>query len=73
MKVGQHFDMIIGDDMNSGNNSETPEACEKVYRHYQLNQAILDPGGIYGIVGTRYSTADVIGKILENEIQIGKR
>lgn len=70
VKVGQHYDVIIGDDLNSGNNSETPEGCEKVYKHYQMNTSILEPGGTYVVIGTRYSTADVIGKILENEIGI---
>lgn len=69
VKVGQHFSVIIGDDLNSGNNSMTPESCEKVVTHYRLNQAILDPGGIYVLIGTRYSMADLIGHVLENEIK----
>lgn len=68
VKVGQHYDIIIGDDLNSGNNSATPEGCQKVITHYRMNQAILDPGGVYVIIGTRYSAADLIGFILDNEI-----
>lgn len=68
VKVGQHFSMIIGDDLNSGNNSATPEARKKVITHYQMNQAILEPDGVYVIIGTRYATDDVIGWILDNEI-----
>jgi hypothetical protein len=68
VKVGQHYDVIIGDDMNSKKNSDTPEGAAKVVTHYQMNQAILEPQGIYAIVGTRYSAADVIGHVIENEI-----
>lgn len=68
VKVGQHFSKIIGDDLNSGNNSATPEARKKVITHYQMNQAILEPDGIYVIIGTRYAVDDVIGWILDNEI-----
>ena len=68
VKVGQHYSTIIGDDYNSGNNSLSADGRAKVIRHYQLNQSILDPGGKYVIIGTRYSVGDPIGFILENEI-----
>lgn len=69
VKVGQHYSVIIGDDMNSGNNSMNPEGCRKVIQHYQMNQAILDPDGIYVVIGTRYNQIDLIGHIIENEIK----
>lgn len=59
---------IIGDDLNSGNNSGTPEARRKVVQHYQMNTAILEPGGTYVIIGTRYAADDLIGWILSNEV-----
>lgn len=71
VKVGQHYSTIIGDDYNSGNNSQTVEGRQKVIRHYQLNQSILDPGGKYVIIGTRYSTDDIIGFVLSNELPKG--
>jgi len=64
VKVGAHFDVIIHDDMNSGNNSETVEMQEKVLRHYRMNFAILDPGGIMVVTGTRYCVLDIIGTVL---------
>lgn len=70
VKVGQHFSIIIADDMNSGNNSLTPENCKKVISHYQMNTAILEPDGIYVVIGTRYNQLDIIGHILENEIPL---
>ena len=68
VKVGQHYDVIIMDDMNSNNNSLTEEGRRKVVDHYRLNVAILDPGGIMVVIGTRYSEDDLIGHILKNEI-----
>lgn len=70
VKVGQHYDVIIGDDYNSPKNSNTPENRLKIIEHYRYNQAILDPGGIYVIIGTRYCSGDLIGNIIENEIEV---
>lgn len=67
-KVGQHYTIIIGDDYNSGNNSGTPEARQKIISHYKLNLAILEPNGTYVVIGTRYSVDDLAGFILENEL-----
>ncbi len=67
VKVGQHYSTIICDDLNSGNNSSSKEGCEKVITHYRMNQAILEPGGKLVVIGTRYSAADLIQFILDNE------
>jgi hypothetical protein len=68
VKVGQHYDLILYDDINSQNNSSTPEGQKKVIDHYRMNLAILDPGGEAVVIGTRYSEGDLIGWILENEL-----
>lgn len=68
VKVGQHYDVIIMDDMNSNNNSKTKEGREKVIDHYKLNMSILEPEGILVVVGTRYAENDLIGHILQNEL-----
>jgi hypothetical protein len=68
IKVGQHYDLIIADDLNSQNNSETTEGRKKVIRHYQMYTGLLDPGGQIVVIGTRYAVDDVIGHIIENEI-----
>jgi len=67
-KTGQHYDVIIGDDYNSPGNSGTPEGRQNVISHYQYNQSILEPNGIYVIVGTRYSEDDLIGWVIKNEL-----
>lgn len=69
IKVGQHYDLIIADDLNSQNNSETVEGRRKVIRHYQMYTGLLDPGGTVCVIGTRYATDDVIGHILSNEVK----
>lgn len=67
-KVGQHYDLIIHDDLNTDKNSNTPELCQKVIDHYRMNTSILEPGGTMVVIGTRYSENDVIQFILDNEI-----
>lgn len=64
-RIGQHYDLIIGDDMNSPANSETPEKCQKVIDHLRYNLNILNPGGEYVILGTRYAELDLIGFLLK--------
>ncbi len=64
-RVGQHYDLIIGDDYNSPANSETPEKCQKVIDHVRYNLNILNPGGEYLFIGTRYAERDVIGFFLK--------
>ncbi len=67
-KVGSHFDSIIMDDLNTDKNSTTPELRQKVFDHYRMNFAILDPGGDAALIGTRYSADDCIGRVLSEEI-----
>jgi len=69
-RVGQHYDVIVGDDYNSPSNSNNPENARKVVQHYKYNLSILEPDGIYVIIGTRYSEADLIGHVLSNELSI---
>ncbi len=69
-KTGSHFDIIICDDLNNEKNSATPELMGKVVKHYQMNYAILDPGGDSCVIATRYAALDVPGHILTNEIGV---
>lgn len=70
-KTGQHYDVIIHDDLNTEENSQNPEQRKKIIRHYQMNTSILEPEGTLVIIGTRYAVDDVIGFVLENEIGPG--
>lgn len=67
-KTGVHADVIIADDLNTPKNTNSPEMAEKVYQHYQYYTSILEPGGILVIIGTRYSNADLIGRVISNEL-----
>lgn len=67
-KTGQHYDLIICDDMNSDKNSGTKEACQKIVDHYRLNTSILEPGGTMVVIGTRYSANDLIQFIIDKEV-----
>lgn len=67
-KTGSHFDCIICDDLNNERNSATPELMEKVVKHYQMNFAILDPGGDVAVIATRYAALDIPGHILTHEL-----
>lgn len=65
-KVGQHYQLIIGDDYNSQQNSETPEKCQKVIDHTRYNLNILNPGGEYTWIATRYAERDIMGFLLND-------
>lgn len=69
-KVGQHFDVIIGDDYNSMANINTKENAQKVIDHFRMNTSILEPTGTYVVIGTRYAETDLIAHILNNEVNI---
>jgi len=71
-KTGQHYDLIIADDMNSPKNSHTPELCKRVIDHYRFYTSLLDPGAEKVIIGTRYSANDLIGFILETELSLSQ-
>lgn len=66
VKIGQHYDLIIGDDYNSPANSDTPEKCQKVIDHVRYNLNILNPSGEYVFIGTRYAERDVLGFLLKD-------
>jgi hypothetical protein len=67
-KTGQHYDLILADDMNSPANSNTPEGCQKVIQHYRYYTSLLDPGGVLAVSATRYSSLDLPQIILDNEV-----
>lgn len=69
-KTSQHYDVIIGDDLSSYQNTRNPELAQKTIDHYRLYTSLLDPGGTKVIIGTRYSEIDIIGFVIENELKI---
>lgn len=69
-KVGQHFDYVLMDDMNSDKNSNTEEGRQKIIDHYRMNISILEPDGTIVVTATRYASNDLVGFILETELGI---
>lgn len=70
VKVGQHYDTIICDDLNSPENSRSKERAAKVIQYYKYLLSILEPRGTLIITATRYSDLDLIGHILREELGI---
>lgn len=69
-KVGQHYDTIIFDDMNSNKNSATTEGRQKVIEHVRYAFSILEPGGTVVVTATRYAEDDLPGWILRDLLGI---
>lgn len=65
VKVGMHYDVVIGDDYHSEKNVTTKEQIDKVTQHIRLMSSILDPGAQYIIIGTRWDDKDAYGWIIE--------
>ena len=70
VKVGQHYDVILMDDVNSHKNSDTVDKANKVLNYYKYLISILEPNGLLAVIGTRYAQNDLIGHIIENECEI---
>lgn len=73
-KTSQHYDIASLDDISTPANIRTPELREKVISHYRYYQSLLDPYvGEMIVIGTRYHEGDLIGWIIENELDEGQR
>lgn len=68
-RVGQHYDLIICDDLHSQQNVSTPEQIVKVKKHFKLLFSLLDPGGQMIVIGTRWHFDDLYGEIIEKEME----
>ena len=68
-KVGQHYDLIIGDDIQGKTNSQTRDQIEKVINHVRAGYSLLNPQGMYLHPQTRWAFGDLGGYFEElNEI-----
>lgn len=68
-KTGQHYDIIINDDIVVRENVTTAEQIEKVMNFHRDCYALLDPGGIIIDVGTRWAMNDVYGQIINTNMK----
>ena len=69
VKVGQHYSIIILDDLNSAENSSSVEKCQKIIDYVRYLLSILNPGGTLVIVGTRYHERDLAGWVLRDILE----
>ncbi len=65
-KTSQHYDRIKQDDLVARRNIKTVAQRNKVREHYRYNLSLLDPFGVYEVIGTRWAMYDLYGWIEEN-------
>lgn len=63
--TGQHYDLILMDDLVNRENIGTEDQIEKVKQFYKDCQPLLDVGGRMVIIGTRWDYNDLYGWILD--------
>lgn len=68
--AGVAHNCIIADDLSSYQNCKNPDLAAKTIDHYRLYTSLLEPDGTTVVIGTRYSENDIIGFIIENELEI---
>jgi phage terminase large subunit-like protein len=73
-RTGQHYDVIIMDDLVSESNVTTPEQIKKVKDHFRLAFSLLDPPSedIYReviVIGTRFHFDDLYSMLLSEEFK----
>jgi predicted phage terminase large subunit-like protein len=68
--TGRGADLLIIDDPHSEQDALSPTAMESAYEWYTSGpRQRLQPGGIIIIVMTRWSTKDLVGKVLKNQAE----
>lgn len=63
--VGQHYDIIILDDIVDKDTVNTPEQIEKTKAWYRFALSLLEPDGQLVLIGTRYHYNDIYGWLIE--------
>lgn len=70
-QTGQHYDIIVLDDLVNENNSKTIDQREKVIDRYKQALSLLRPQGIVVVVGTPWDRDDLYGWMDKNPSIIG--
>lgn len=68
--VGAHPDLIIDDDLVNRDNVSTTEQQQKVILRYKDTLDLLEPGGQYIVIGTRWSEGDLYSWIMDKDNQV---
>ena len=61
-KTGQHYDLIIGDDLVNRQNVENETQRDKVHLYYKDLLDLLEPNGTAIFIGTRWHDDDLYGR-----------
>ena len=63
--TGNHYDLILHDDLVEESNINTREQLDKVINFYRNSRPLMDPGCEIIIIGTRWGEDDLYGMILK--------
>lgn len=64
-KTGQHYDLIIHDDVIGRDNVSNKEQLEKAIQYYRDSSSLLDPKREMWLIGTRWHPLDLYGFIMD--------
>jgi hypothetical protein len=62
--TGQHYTLMLFDDLVNANNFRNVEQLDKLESQFYHFTPLLDPGGEIIVTGTRYSHADLYGRLI---------
>lgn len=68
--TGFHADLILLDDLVTGDNSETKTQRDEISTKYSYLSSILNAGGKIKAVGTRYHPEDLYNELIEMTVEI---
>jgi hypothetical protein len=67
VQTGAHWDIVIMDDICSQENTQTPEAIEKLWNWFGEVQSQLDPGTKLFMIGTLHHYSDIYCRIIKDD------
>ena len=70
--VGAHPDIIIFDDAHNRDNVSTRDQIEKVILRYKDAVDLLEPGGQFIIIGTRWAEGDMYSWIMDRDNPVSR-
>jgi len=72
ISTGQHYTDLYADDLVNTNNFRNVELLDKLDNEFQHFVPLIDPGGYITVTGTRYSHADIYGRIIARDKDRGE-
>jgi len=69
--TGNHYDLVICDDLHGKSNTTTKEQVQKVVDYYKDLGSVLKPDGEMIIIGTRWHDLDLYQYVMEMKEKLG--